>query len=229
MKPVERWLPLPNIVDQVLSRLLCLLTVDQLEGQWPSLTDLGIALDPAVLRDVGAVERHLDSVEQVTIFGCVIDLPRTSAVGASSRVLCANEAVKKTSLGRSAVMVFSRSRRTGQRWAYRSIGRFPWSSCQGGDLETRELDVLEATERKRRRPGFVPLERIWFHPAPGRPRRTMLSRPRHARTGFASWSAAPWWRKPWDSSRGDWRCGLDIWSVLISTKTTWESAWGPTA
>ena len=51
--------------------------------------------------------------------------------------------------------------------------------------------------------GGIPLNWIWFHPAPGIASEKDVWRPRHARTGSASWLTGLWWRKPWDSRNRD--------------------------
>ena len=53
--------------------------------------------------------------------------------------------------------------------------------------------------------GRIPLERIRLRPAPGTATENDVIRDRtNERTGSASWSTAPWWRKPWDRGSRTW-------------------------
>ena len=56
----------------------------------------------------------------------------------------------------------------------------------------------------RQRLGGIPLERIWFHPAPGTATEKDVIEAEARRTVCASWLTAPWWRKRWGSTSRDW-------------------------
>ena len=81
----------------------------------------------------------------------------------------------------------------------------------------------------RKRLGGIPLDRIWFHPAPGTATEKDVIEAEVRENRLCELVDGTRWKKPRDSRKHEWPRCSHTWSVLFSTRTTWESASEPTA